>query len=230
MNNKFIQDKPLWPDEVAERKVIYPYRFDFSIEYVLEQPRWRKDRIKVPLAIQEMRRGISLLLERTVETLYAAFAGQFHYNLLRPAVENPPMSSLAKAAQEPGTHRLIQDLLFEIGNLNRLVCEKEYPMESERLDVVWRRVERSVPTYAFEIQVGGDIYHALGKLKHAHDLWNSNIFLVASETDKESVSQLMAGTFHEIEKVLRTLSPEVVRELHDKKRKWVDLERAVGLL
>jgi hypothetical protein len=45
-------------------------------------------------------------------------------------------------------------------------------MDGTRLDAVWRRVEKSVPTYVFEIQVGGDIYHAIAKLKHAYDLWN----------------------------------------------------------
>ncbi len=31
--DKFRQNKPLWPDEVREKKVIYPYRFDLQIVY-----------------------------------------------------------------------------------------------------------------------------------------------------------------------------------------------------
>jgi hypothetical protein len=52
-----------------------------------------------------------------------------------------------------------------------------------KLDVAWRRVEKGSPTYVFEVQIGGDLYHAIGKLKHAHDLWNSNIFLVTTKND-----------------------------------------------
>lgn len=65
VGTKFIQDKPFWPDEIREGRVIYPYRFEFSIEYLIPHERWQKDRITgkdVPLRIQEMRRGINLLL------------------------------------------------------------------------------------------------------------------------------------------------------------------------
>jgi len=36
IGNKFIQDKPLWPDEKKEGIVIYPLRFEFNIDYLLE--------------------------------------------------------------------------------------------------------------------------------------------------------------------------------------------------
>jgi hypothetical protein len=85
------------------------------------------------------------------------------------------------------SHRDYQEMIKEIGKLQGFIAEMEYPMEGEKLDVVWRRVVGSVPTYVFEIQIGGDVYHALGKLKHAWDLWNSNIFLI---TDKESIPKI----------------------------------------
>jgi len=37
----------------------------------------------------------------------------------------------------------------------------------------------------------------LGKLKHAFDLWNSNIFLVVAEENVSQARHLLAGTFHE---------------------------------
>ena len=37
VETKFIQDKPLWPDEVALGKVIYPFRFEFHTDYLIEQ-------------------------------------------------------------------------------------------------------------------------------------------------------------------------------------------------
>lgn len=41
VETKFIQDKPLWPDEIAAGKVIYPFRFEFHIDYLLEEKDWK---------------------------------------------------------------------------------------------------------------------------------------------------------------------------------------------
>jgi len=106
----------------------------------------------------------------------------------------------------------------------------EYPIESNRLDVVWRRVTGSVPTYAFEVQVGGDIYHALAKLKHAYDLWNSHIFLAADPTARMKYDELLAGTFHEISNRARFLQLADVAELHRRKRSYRDFEREMGII
>lgn len=230
VQTKFIQDKPLWPDEIAAGEVLYPYRFEFHNDYVLEQDRWKSDRIKVPLTIQEMRRGINLLLERTIDKLYAAFDQNFNYLIPKSGkIESPPVE-VTKPERFPLDHTRLQEIVFQIGRLNRLISEKEYPMENERLDVVWRRVEKSVPTYVFEIQVGGDIYHALGKLKHAYDLWNSNIFLIAGEEDIENAKSLLSGTFHEIGEKMKKITIDKIYELYEQKRKWIDIEKEVGLL
>lgn len=232
VETKFIQDKPLWPDEIAIDKVIYPLRFEFHVDYLIEENNWRDKKISPGLSIQEMRRGINLLQERTVEKIYKDFRESFNYEI--PIVNQIKTETIREKTLtgKPASldHSRIQEIIFEIGKLNRLISEKEYPMENERLDVVWRRVEKSVPTYVFEVQIGGDIYHALGKLKHAFDLWNSNIFLIGSEQDMERVESLLMGTFHEIQNKLKKLSPEKVTELYEKKREWTDIEKKVGLL
>ncbi len=229
VQNKFVQDKPLWPDEIEIGKVIYPYRFEFQIDYALEQTRWRTDRLKTPLTIQEMRRGICLLMPRTVEFLYSAFRSRFNHEIIVNEQQSVRLSE-PQIAGFGQSHKAIQDMVFQVGRLNRLISEKEYPMEDERLDVVWRRVERSVPTYVFEIQVGGDIYHALGKLKHAYDLWNSNIILIARHEDVDKAQQLLLGTFHEINDKVKILSLETILELHQLKLKWTNFEKKIGLL
>ncbi|MCS7306805.1 MAG: hypothetical protein NZ602_17055, partial [Thermoguttaceae bacterium] len=98
-----------------------------------------------------------------------------------------------------------------------------------RLDVVWRRVAHSVPTYVFEVNVRGDLYRALSKLKHAYDLWNSHIFLVGSNMDMGKVQELLSGTFHEIGDRLKFIDLERVRELHRSKKYFKDLEKQLGL-
>lgn len=120
--------------------------------------------------------------------------------------------------------------LAEIGRIQGYISDKEYPLESTRLDVVWRREERSVPTYVFEIQVGGDIYHAIAKLKHARDLWNSNIFLVAANGDRGKYQELIAGTFHEIADHIRFIEIGLVKELLSKKRDYKNMEQTLGIL
>ncbi|MBN2019744.1 MAG: hypothetical protein JW749_05910 [Sedimentisphaerales bacterium] len=231
IQTKFIQDKPLWPDEIAIKQVLYPLRFEFSVDYLLPDSDWRKRKISPGLSIQEMRRGINLLQARTVEKLYSAFEREFNHpiSLTQPTL-NVIATESRKEQLHPPDHSQIQEMIFQIGRMNRLISEKEYPMENERLDVVWRRVERSSPTYAFEIQIGGDLYHALGKLKHAFDLWNSNIFLVVADKEMDKVAPLLAGTFHEIQDKVKILTSEVVSELYTQKKTWVDIEKKVGLL
>jgi hypothetical protein len=141
--------------------------------------------------------------------------------LLAPSQEKP-----VKAIT---SHDLIKKALVQIGRLQKFIAEEEYPFDIGKLDVVWRRVELSVPTYVFEVNVGGDVYHALGKLKHAFDLWNSHIFIVASQTDQKKVDQLLLGTFHEIEPRLKFIELLQVEELYRRKKSYLDLERGLGI-
>ncbi|MEM3590480.1 MAG: hypothetical protein QW702_00055 [Candidatus Bathyarchaeia archaeon] len=127
-------------------------------------------------------------------------------------------------------HEQIKDELVQLGKLQGFIAESEYNMDGEKLDVTWRRVERGSPTYVFEVQIGGDIYHALAKLKHAHDLWNSNIFLITTKNDMTKVQDLLSGTFHEIKKKIQIIEIEKIDELFKLKKAYKDLERQLGIL
>lgn len=81
-----------------------------------------------------------------------------------------------------------------------------------------------------EIQVDGDLYHALGKLKHAYDIWNSRIFLVAREDDFGAVNQLLTGTFHEIKSVVRFIETQKIQSLHQSKQNIHKIEKDLGLI
>lgn len=229
---KFIQDKPLWPDEIALGKVIYPYRFEFHVDYLIERNEWKTKQVPVRLSPREGRAGIGLLKEETTGILVKAFREKFNYAVFPSEREKTvEINQVITTAEKPClNHANIQELIFEIGRLDSFISEKEYHMENERLDVVWRRIEKSVPTYVFEIQVGGDIYHALGKLKHAFDLWNSKIFLVAQNEDFAKADLLLAGTFHEINDKIKKISIAKIHELYRQKRRWIDLENEIGLL
>jgi len=98
------------------------------------------------------------------------------------------------------------------------------------LDMVWRRVERSVPTYVFEVCVEGNFHLSLAKLKHAYDLWNSHIFLITSAEKIAEIEILLSGTFHEISDKIKILKIEDIQRLYSLKKQYKDFEKKLGIL
>jgi predicted RNA-binding protein len=232
VRTKFFQDKPLWPDEVKSKEVIWPLRFEFDVEFCLPQDKWIIDKV----VSKELfpRAGFQSISESEAIKLISIIHKDEYI------IPDSKHSSVKDKSEEylSGTQTLdkitlshdnIQDRLIKIGQLQDFIAEKEYPFDIGKLDVVWRRVTNSVPTYVFEIQVGGDIYHALGKLKHAYDLWNSHIFFVASNKDYSKATGLLSGTFHEINDRIKHIELEKVDELYNKKKAYFDLEKHLGI-
>lgn len=216
VRRKFRQNSPLWPQEVKARKSLWPLRLEFDVDYALPPERWQEDRVSNEAVRTLARGGFQAIDDPVALETVKAFP--------------VPVGGVAPSTRQRPLHDELRDKLVEAGRLQGYASEKEYPMEKERLDAVWRRVARSVPTYVFEVQVGGDLYHALGKLKHAYDIWNSRIFLVAQEKDRRGVEALLSGTFHEIQPQLRFIDAEKLQELYDLKLRFRDLERELGLL
>jgi len=119
--------------------------------------------------------------------------------------------------------------LREIGQMKGFITEEEYSINNERIDVIWKKVKQGVPTYAFEVQVGGEIYRALGKLKHAFDNWNARIYLVLAEKWQRKVEELLGGTFHEIKDQITLIPLEQVKELREVLGKLREVEAKLGL-
>jgi hypothetical protein len=78
-------------------------------------------------------------------------------------------------AEEP-LHEEMKQKLIQIGKLQNYIAEEEYKFDLGRLDVVWRRVKQSVPTYVFEINVRGDIYRAIVKVKNTPMIFGIVVF------------------------------------------------------
>jgi hypothetical protein len=216
IKTKFKQDKPLWPQEVKEGKVIWFYRFEFDVTYCLPKEKWETDKAVCKGLLP--RRGFHLLRQEFADEIVKS---------LTPAIIEPEKLE-GKKGKIP-IHDEIKAKLLQIGSLQKMISESEYDMNGGKLDVVWRRVDKGSPTYVFEIQVGGDLYHAIGKLKHAHDLWNSNIFLVVTENDIPKAHQLLSGTFHEIQKEIRVIEIEKIDQLLKLKKAYKDYESQLGI-
>jgi hypothetical protein len=142
------------------------------------------------------------------------------------------LSETTAATSDPATvsHKELKRDLCEIGRIQDYIADEEYQLESTYLDVVWRRVERSVPTFVFEVQIGGDIYHAMAKLKHAFDLWNSHIFVVGRLADKRKYEELISGSFHEVAEQMKFINAGSVKQLLGKKLAYKQMERDLGIL
>jgi hypothetical protein len=226
VRGKFYQDVPVWDEEKRKGQVKWPLRFEFDIEFLLPENSWNDEKIPVRGG-GEFRQPLIFREWEEIEPIISELNPSASIKSLR---ETSILTLPAKMEEVAPTHENIKNLLLEIGKLQGYVANPEFPMEAERLDVVWRRLPESVPTYAFEVQVGGDLYHALGKLKHAHDIWNSRIFLVASGADLGNVNQLLLGTFHEIKSVLRFIEIEKIQSLHKSKQNIYQIEKELGLI
>lgn len=223
---KFRQTSPLWPEEIKRNEVIWPLRFEFDIDYCLPPHMWRTHKY----TSQDLKLITRMVFQcYPIEEVNTARIG-LGLTPLVESVSTPSSEAAVSAKAYQITHAEVIADLAEIGSVQGFISDKEYPLESTRLDVVWRRVERSVPTYVFEVQVEGDIYHAMAKLKHAFDLWNSHIFLVAANKERGKYQELLAGTFHEVAGQMRFVEIGVVKELLAKKRDYKRMEQALGIL
>ena len=92
------------------------------------------------------------------------------------------------------------------------------------------RTPRSVPSVAFEVQLGGNLFESLSKLKHAFDLWNTIPVLVTVAQQIEEAKRWIKGSFHELKDVFRIITWEEMKEYYDVKRKIKELEAKLKLI
>ncbi len=180
---KFKQDKPLWPDEIREGRVIYPYRWRFESIYTLPKYEWNSRRI--PLG-GDIKIGYRAGLNRAKDSASISLLSEKINKEWQSIVIEEPMSEFLDEAikkKTPNQHALLKDLLMKLGKIKGFIMEEEFRTDDQRLDVIWKRIQKGVPTFVFEVQIGGNVTEALGKLKHSFDLWNSNLNIVIENKD-----------------------------------------------
>jgi len=126
-------------------------------------------------------------------------------------------------------HDSIKKIIYKIGEMQNRFPEMEYPIENRRIDVIWRRTPKSMPNVAFEIQIGGNMFEALSKLKHAFDLWNTIPVLVTTGNQLEEARRWIEGSFHELKHIFRILSWQEIKEFYEVKQKVKDFEKKLGI-
>ena len=128
----------------------------------------------------------------------------------------------------PG-HNEIRDMICEIGKFEGRISETEYPIDNMRLDVAWKRIKAGNPSHAFEVQISGNFFEALTKLKHAWDKWNSKPFLITTEKYEVEAKLLLEGSFHEIEHIAKIVNWKKIKELYETEKGAKDLRNEIGI-
>ncbi|MFC2154129.1 EVE domain-containing protein [Candidatus Altiarchaeota archaeon] len=229
VGNKYKQDTPIWDDELKENRVKYPYRFDFDITYVLPKNQWKEKIIKVGDLPINYRKGINPMVDKTaIDGVLKRIDEEWDIKLDTPS----PSEYAVPEEKKLSTHDELIEMIYEIGRAKGLYTEKEYPVNAKRLDVVWMRVSQTTggaPTYAFEVQVGGNITDALAKLRTAYNRWNSNILIIVSEEDNGKVQSSLTTLFPELTEKITILDTKKVRELYEITIKKNKLESTLNL-
>ncbi|MBW1667417.1 MAG: hypothetical protein JRJ66_05075 [Deltaproteobacteria bacterium] len=207
---KFKQTAPYWKEEIAENRVIWPYRFEFDVTHLIPLGNWGTQAISNKDFNLSVLAGINPVKDwgKALKVLDALKFTVIH-----------PLEPEKKVAAK----------IFEIGKIQRMVVESEYPVETHLLDVVWKRTIRSVPTYAFLVNLQRDFEQSINILKHAYDLWNSRAFLITEARRLPEASSITSGLFHEFSSAMKILTTSQIQELYDSKKTYYDLEERYGL-
>jgi len=234
VKDKLVEDTVFWPDEQEAGKILYPLRLTFTAEKLLEPEAWQNEGVFIGDLKVPTYRSLNPIVDRSIiASLLERAATQWKTDLdhLMPpkVVEEVKKRRKREVDMPPTLHTKIRDMLIEIGEMESKIPSKQYPFDDQLLDVVWKRIETGNPAYVFEIQVGGDIYQAMVKLKHAFDLWNSDLFLVVTEKDLPIARQLISGAFHEIKDRIRVLLTADIERLHRLHRQIAKVKKEAGL-
>jgi len=235
VRTKLLQNSPLWPDERARNELIWPLRFEFDVLSCLPPAIWRTERYISASLKTRARSGFQSLEIGIAEEIMKSLPSTIPGGLILSDPVGPRGRMKAPFADFPSprptdAHDRTQVMLSEIGRMQSFQTQMEFSHDDRRFDVVWRRIQRSVPSYVFEVQIGGNLTEAMGKLKQAFDLWNSNVFLVGKEEHREPTSRLAGGMFREIQQRVRFVEVSQVEELYQRKRAYREMETNLGLL
>ena len=223
------ENTPYWRDEVESNQVIWPFRLYFTIEHLCEKP-WKENKVFIKDLRVEIRAGLNSLTNREVISSLlnrTSTAWKTDFSHLMP----PEIKKIAEEIVKPvRVHDKIRDMICTIGKVDNWISETEFPIEPlGKLDVAWRRTPTGNPTYAFEVQIGGDLFHALTKLKHASDEWNSIPFLITDKRMKAKAREIIGGAFHQLRDRIKIATTEDIEELYEAQNADKRIKDRLGL-
>jgi len=197
------------------------------IVYRLPEPKLIKDIGRGPITYADLSEPISTSGAVPVidEKKFSSILEGIKKALEAPILQKPAL----KLTEKTLGHDEIRDMIWEIGKYESKVSEKEYPIDNYRLDVVWKRIKAGNPSYAFEVQMGGNFFEALTKLKHAWDMWNSWPILVTTDVYASKAKELLEGSFHEMGHVAKIVDWKKIVKLYELETEVASIKVEIGL-
>ena len=226
VEGKFENYEPLWNDEKAANRVIWPLKVRFTVIHLLPNERWETE------AFKEIRTYPPTHRRLTEEERLLIVKG------LTGKPINQSIMSQPEQAASPGvtstqhrSHSELQDILIQLGEALGFIAKKEEntPDKLYRCDVTWREFEKHNPIKVFEIELSGNVDHALASLSHAFDIWGArHLFLILQdEADSQRASRLLtgklSGAFARIGKHVRVHTWLEIDNLHKDLNKHMNL-------
>ena len=219
----------IWTDEINEGKIKYPYQTKATmimgglvntkelvakLSFVENKQRWGVYFLGAPA---NLRRPIPESDYRLIhETMKSKPLPADVSTLIKvkPEAKKEEAGKSRKGTSRVPKHNEIRDMILETGKIEGKIAEVEYPIDNLRLDVVWKTITSGNPKWTFEVQMAGNFYEALTKLKHAWDKWNSKPFLVTTDSYEAQAKSLLEGSFHEMKEDARIVNWERIVTLH----------------
>lgn len=143
-----------------------------------------------------------------------------------------PTKAPVTAPTTPDLHEQVVQRIYELGEIIGYTPERKWRKEGYEYDVVWHKPPREGPKCVFEVHVKGNLGDALLRLKHAHDRWESQLFLISTEDQlNEAKTKYLTGALHELAETgaLTLLKINEVKEFHNFKSQYEWLEKRFGL-
>jgi hypothetical protein len=243
----FDKNNPIWPDELKEKKVIWPYRFRIQVLKVIVSQRWTHERVEIRDFGLVWQNGFQQLRPEHAVELMARFQGAFGLALSEnifsgatitshPVTQEslePYAASLTPESPTDLSHRGLQEAIAEIGKLQFYHSQLEYPIElpgeGKILDAVWKREINGVPTFAFEVELSEGVERALLRLMYAFNQWNSRPRIIVPDRLFQRVDNIAKSQDRSFSSQLRMYNPPQVTALLSKKRELRDLERSLDI-
>jgi len=140
-----------------------------------------------------------------------------------------PLTKIPSKSLELLQHDEIVDIIYALGEIIGYKPDKKWRHEKYEFDVVWHKPPRIGPKYVFEVHLKGSLEAALLRLKHAYDLWESQIFLVSTEDQLKEAQSKFLGELHELKDKVILLDIKNIKDFYEFKGKFEWLERKFGL-
>lgn len=241
LKDKYIDRQTLiWDDEKVRSQALWPLRLRFEVWHLLPVALWKSSSVSVSDLNMNFQTSIKNLQPAQFTAVLAKMKEKWGIESLgkEPLEYAGPTLITSLVMEEEAAHEFRfrpQDLhnkaqmtIAGIGKLQNYYTEVEYSLkltgEIRRLDVVWKREITGVPTYAFEVEMSGQIERAVAKLRQAYSLWNSRPLLIVPKKEHAKVKNLVEKEQPAFRETFCFYDFSVMEELYAKKKDLREFE------